>query len=104
MLDEMFGGDKEITEQLFELYLADNSEIHLTLLQQYETQDFNALYHTSHTLSGALGNLCEMDILAGIKEIEAASKQEVLPKKETLNQVTAGLVKISEQMTAYLTN
>ncbi|WP_300180994.1 Hpt domain-containing protein [uncultured Aliivibrio sp.] len=104
MLEEMFGGDKEITQQLFELYLAENTIIDDTILEQYETNNLSALFHTAHTLSGALGNLCEMDILFAIKEIEAAAKTENKPDKNTVNAVIDGLKKIKEQMENHLSS
>ena len=102
MLEEMFGGDKEITQQLFELYLSENSTMGNAILEQYEANDLPTLFHTTHTLSGALGNLCEMDILPAIKEIEAATKTSNQPNKETINTVIEGLNEIKEQMESYL--
>lgn len=104
MLDDMFGGDKEITLQLFELYLEENATTGDIILTQYESNDLSALFHTSHTLSGALGNLCEMDILPKIKEIEAAAKTENTPNKETIDTVIEGLNKIKEQMRNHLSS
>lgn len=104
MLEEMFGGDKEITQQLFELYLAENSTMGSTILEQYETNDLSALFHTAHTLSGALGNLCEMDLLPAIKEIEAAAKTENTPNRDTIDTVIEGLNNIKDQMENHLSN
>ncbi|MUK38697.1 Hpt domain-containing protein [Aliivibrio fischeri] len=102
MLNEMFGGDEEITQQLFELYLAENSEIGNVILQHYETNDLSTLFHTVHTLSGALGNLCEMNILPLIKEIEASAKVGNTPEKDTIDAVINGLDEIKQQMEVYL--
>ena len=104
MLEEMFGGDKEITQQLFELYLAENATIGSSILEQYEANDLSTLFHTAHTLSGALGNLCEMDILPAIKEIEAAAKTENTPNRDTINTVVEGLNNIKDQMKNHLSN
>ncbi|WP_122032198.1 Hpt domain-containing protein [Aliivibrio sp. EL58] len=104
ILEEMFDGDKEITQQLFELYLVDNAAMGDTILAQYEANDLSGLFHTAHTLSGALGNLCEMDILPAIKEVEAAAKTENRPSKDTINIVVEGLNNIKKQMESHLNN
>ncbi|WP_370539794.1 Hpt domain-containing protein [Aliivibrio sp. S10_S31] len=104
MLEEMFDGDKEITQQVFELYLVDNAEMGSIILEQYKVNDLSGLFHTVHSLSGALGSLCEMDILSAIQEVEAAAKTESRPNKDTINTIVEGLNNIKEQMESHLTN
>lgn len=104
MLEEMFDGDKEITQELFELYLTENSATGEVMLEQYEANNLSSLFHTAHTLSGALGNLCEMDILLPIKEIEAAAKVGETPSREAINTVLIGLNNIKKQMENHLTS
>nr|VVV05572.1 hypothetical protein AW0309160_03052 [Aliivibrio wodanis] len=102
MLEEIFDGDKEITEQLFELYLSENSTTSQTLLKQYKTEDLSGLFHTVHTLSGALGNLCEVDILPAIKTIEAATRANTKPEQSIVTTVIEGLEQIQKQMEEHL--
>ncbi|MGR6831734.1 Hpt domain-containing protein [Aliivibrio wodanis] len=102
MLEDMFEGDHEIVQQLFTLYLSENNTIEQKILQAYDTDDFTKLYNTAHSLSGALGNLCETDIISHIKEIELLTKSDTKPNSNTINIIVKGLNDITEQMKHYL--
>ena len=101
-LEDMFEGDNEIIAELFSLYLSENEAITQKIRLDYDNDNFTALYNTTHSLSGALGNLFEMDIIAQIKEIELLSRNNSKSSTETINSVITGLNDISKQMNQYL--
>ncbi|MDD9194425.1 Hpt domain-containing protein [Aliivibrio sp. S3MY1] len=102
MLEEMFEGDHEIIQQLFTLYLSENESITQDIRLAYENDNLNELYNTAHSLSGALGNLCDTNVTCHIKEIEYLTKNDTTPNIDTINIAIKGLNDIAEQMKAYL--
>jgi HPt (histidine-containing phosphotransfer) domain-containing protein len=102
MLEEMFEGDHEIIQQLFTLYLSENESIAQDIRLAYENGNLNKLYNTAHSLSGALGNLCETNVIVHIKELESLTKNNTTPNIDAINITIKGLNDIAEQMKAYL--
>ena len=102
MLEEMFEGDHEIIQQLFTLYLSENESITQDIKLAYDNDNLNELYNTAHSLSGALGNLCEIDIITQIREVESLTKNNTKPNIDTINITIQGLNDIAEQMKVYL--
>lgn len=102
MLSETFGGDKEFVTMIFGQYLSDNSDVNSRIQEQFENKQFETLFHTMHTLSGALSNICEEDIVATIKKVENISREGASPDLADIDQITTELDKIKAQMEQYL--
>lgn len=102
MLTETFGGDKEFVIMIFTQYLSDNSDVNDRILEQYEAQQFENLFHTMHTLSGALSNICEEDAVSTIKKVENLSRNGESPDMADINFITTELDKIKAQMEQFL--
>jgi len=97
-----FGGDKEFVTMIFTQYLSDNSDINQRIQTQFEAQQFETLFHTMHTLSGSLANICEIDIVPTIKKVEGVSKAGELAKVDEIDQIKEALDKIKQQMEQYI--
>lgn len=102
MLEEMFDGDKEFISVLFTQYLEDNSGINEKIQSQFDANQLSDLFHTTHTLAGALSNICETDTVPVIKKIELLCKQEKKPSADDIELVKVSLVDIFKQMQEYL--
>lgn len=102
MLEETFGGDKEFIGILFAQYLQDNATVTEKIQTQYDENQLDDLFHTAHTLSGALSNICESDIVPTIKEIELSAKGGNKPNADDIAKVKVALVDIFQQMENYL--
>ena len=102
MLTETFGGDKEFVTMIFGQYLADNSDVNARIQDQFEKSDLETLFHTMHTLSGALSNICEEDIVATIKTVENSSRNGESPDAADIKAIQAELDKIKAQMEQFL--
>ncbi|RYU68192.1 Hpt domain-containing protein [Aliivibrio finisterrensis] len=101
-LEDMFEGDEAIIKELFSLYLNENACIIQKIRLEYDSDNLTALYNTAHTLSGALGNLLEIDTISQIKEIERLSKSDTKPDVGIIESVISELKNISDQMHQYL--
>ena len=102
MLEETFGGDKEFIGILFAQYLQDNADVTDRIQTQFDEDKLDDLFHTTHTLAGALSNICESDIVPTIKEIELAAKEGNKPDAADIEKVKIALVDIFQQMENYL--
>ena len=102
MLSEMFGGDKEFVTMLFGQYLQDNKDANVKIQEQYDNNDLETLFHTMHTLAGALSNICETDVVPTLKEVEKVSKEGTTPNKADIETIKIELDKIIVQMEEYL--
>lgn len=102
MLTETFGGDKEFVTMIFTQYLADNSNVNTRIQTKFENKQFENLFHIMHTLSGALSNICEEDIVSTIKKVENISRENELPDVDDINKIKEELDKIKLQMEQYL--
>ena len=102
MSEEMFGGDKEFITILFGQYLQDNKDINTKIQSQYDGDQFQDLFHTAHTLAGALANICEVDIVPIIKNVEKMSKEGDKPDAGEIALIQSSLDDIFKQMEAYL--
>ena len=102
MLEETFGGDKEFISILFAQYIQDNSDVNNKIQTQVDSASLSDLFHTAHTLAGALSNICEVDIVPTIKKIELSAKENTLPDAQDIKTVQDGIVDILKQMESYL--
>jgi hypothetical protein len=102
-LEDMFEGDKGIIKELFSLYLSENEFITQKIRLEYDNNNLTGLYNITHSLSGALGNLFEVDVIEQIKEIEILSRSHSKPNIEIIDSTIHGLNDISKQMNQYLT-
>lgn len=101
-LEDMFEGDKDIIKELFSLYLNENEFIDQKIRFEYDNNNLTTLYNITHSLSGTLGNLLEVDVIEQIKEIESLSRNNSKPSIEIIESTINGLNDISKQMNQYL--
>lgn len=102
MLTDMFGGDTEFVSSIFEQYLSDNKNINFRIEEQLNSEQFEALFHTMHTLSGSLSNICDENIVPKIKEVEQMARDGQRPNVEDIQLILTELDKIKLQMEEYL--
>lgn len=102
MLSEMFGGDAEFVSSIFEQYLSDNKNINLKIEEQVASEQYESLFHTMHTLSGSLSNICEENIVPTIKSVEQQARDGERPNASDIELIKLELDKIKLQMEEYL--
>jgi len=102
MLEEMFDGDKEFISVLFGQYLQDNKDINEKIQSQFDANQLSDLFHTAHTLAGALSNICETDIVPVIKRIELSCKEDKKPSADDIELTKVSLIDTFKQMQEYL--
>lgn len=104
MLEETFGGDKEFIAILFTQYLQDNSATNEKIQSLFDNNQLDDLFHTAHTLSGALSNICETDIVPTIKKVELSAKEGNKPDANDVAEIKVGLNAVLKQMEEYMQN
>ena len=102
MLEETFGGDKEFIAVLFAQYLQDNSATNDKIQSQFDANQLDELFHTAHTLSGALSNICETDIVPTIKKVELSAKEGNKPNESDIAEIKVALTAVLKQMEEYM--
>lgn len=100
-LTTMFG-DEEFTKMIFNQFLVDNGDVNKRIQKQVDENQSEALFHTMHTLSGALLSICEEDIVHTIKNVEALSRKGEPVDVKDINHIKIELDKIMLQMKDYL--
>ncbi|KAB2826034.1 Hpt domain-containing protein [Aliivibrio finisterrensis] len=101
-LEEMFEEEHEFIQQLFQLYLDEHQSVPQLINAQYSADNRTALFHTLHTLKGALSSLCEESVISDIEKSEIQLKNNLLPSSESINNIITGLNKVSLQIEEFL--
>ncbi|GLS91711.1 hypothetical protein GCM10007916_27810 [Psychromonas marina] len=102
MLTEMFGGDTEFVSTIFQQYLSDNKDINTRIEEQVNNEQYDTLFHTMHTLSGSLSNICDENIVPTIKTVEQLARDGEQPNADDIQLIQTELDKIKLQMEEYL--
>lgn len=97
-LTELFGGDEECVKELFGIFVEHNVDTINGIEKSFLEGDTDALFHSFHSLSGALSNLCEQDSVPLIQECEQIAKSGSLPDKDKLDLLFSKLKETTTQI------
>jgi HPt (histidine-containing phosphotransfer) domain-containing protein len=97
-LIELLGGDEDCVKELFGIFIEHNVPTIKSVETSYLAGDTETLFHSCHSLSGALSNLCEQDCVPLIQECEQIAKSGSLPEKEKLDLLFAKLKETTAQI------
>ncbi len=101
-LSLMTGGDADILEQIIQMYMEEHANDDDKLRTQLSNGDCESMFHTVHTLKGALCSMCEKDAVEILEIIEAQTKRGELPEEEVLEQANSKLLAVRNQLQAQL--
>ncbi|MGB0937456.1 MAG: Hpt domain-containing protein [Colwellia sp.] len=97
-LIELLGGDEDCVKELFTIFIEHNLETIESVETSYQAGDTETLFHSCHSLSGALSNLCEQDCVPLIQACEQTAKAGSLPDKADLDILFTKLNETTEQI------
>ncbi|WP_087018394.1 Hpt domain-containing protein [Thaumasiovibrio subtropicus] len=97
------GGDDDILHAIIGMYLEEHGSDEQLLIQQLDTGDVENMFHTVHTLKGALRSMCESETAEILDNIEVLTKSGQLPNPDLLQSAITGLGKIKDQLNQQLT-
>ncbi len=96
---EMVGGDKELLDQLLDMFIKDFPEKIKKLEEAAEENNFSVLREEAHSLKGASGNLGLIKIYEISKQIEAMAKENKAEGiKEKISQLKEQLEKLRRKV------
>jgi HPt (histidine-containing phosphotransfer) domain-containing protein len=97
-LIELLGGDEDCVKELFTIFIEHNLATIESIETSYQAEDTETLFHSCHSLSGALSNLCEQDCVSLIQACEQTAKSGYLPERAYLDILFTKLDETTKQI------
>lgn len=101
-LNERLGGNTAVIHQIMQMFVDQFGGDKPVLRAPFEAGDTDTLFHTAHSIKGALANMCAEEDAAAAAAIEAKARAGDLPEESLIADMEGRIRQIDAQIQAEL--